>query len=231
MSNFSSGAGVKRYRTVQWVYIYCILFVSYIAWACLQGLRRETVLVFWCVEVDDHSCVQRWSTIPTICMVVKLANHLATPPQIGTNQTRGDSSTRVHKDQLELDGQSPSSLCNYSWTHPPPRYRQHDHIRTCSLYMYFGSAMPGRRAWVRRAASPKKAAKGSYVSNDDNLWLCPITLLCTISCEQSATCCWKAQTEKSQISVQYLLKKKYAIHDIWSDFLKDFFYWCSYILP
>ena len=75
--------------------------------------------------------------------------------------------------------------------------------------MYFGSAMPGRRAWVRRAASPKKAAKGSYVSNDDNLWLCPITLLCTISCEQSATCCCKARTEKSQISEQYLLLKKF----------------------
>ena len=174
MSNFSSGAGVKRYRTVQWVYIYCILFVSDIAWACLQGLRRETVLVFWCVEVDDHSCVQRWSTIPTICMVVKLANHLATPPQIGTNQTRGDSSTRVHKDQLELDGQSPSSLCNYSWTHPPPRYRQHDHIRTCCLYC--GWAMPGRRAGsgsgkYKAERAQKSAAMGLNVTNDDGL--CP----------------------------------------------------------
>ena len=78
-----------------------------------------------------------------------------------------------------------TKLCGFfeSWTHPLPQYRQHDHIRTCCLY---GSwAMPGRRAGsgggkYTMPRAPKRAAKGSNVSNGEGL--CPSSSYISMGC-------------------------------------------------
>ena len=68
-------------------------------------------------------------------------------------------------------------VITYIWTHPPPRYRQHNHIRTCCLYC--GLATPagglGPKVAKYNAESPKKGSQRfeCMVSSDDRL--CPYT--------------------------------------------------------